>query len=120
MLRAEPRTPVGATDRGGVGGELAVAGGATGALGWVAASRVSSARWGSPSGSGTAPSADFASAMPGNRSSGALASIRRIAASSSAGQSGHRPLMGGGGASTCDCMTVSVEPVKGASPVIIS
>jgi hypothetical protein len=58
--------------------------------------------------------------MEGKRSAGSLASIRRMAASRSGGQSGTRSPIAGGAVSTWAFITVRVDPVNGAVPVIIS
>ncbi len=81
---------------------------------------VSPARSGSSSASGAAPSAAMASAMRGHRAAGSLSSMRRIAASTSGGQSPQSSRMGRGECSTCACITVSVEPANGGSPVTSS
>ena len=81
---------------------------------------ISSARLGSSSARGAAPSAAKASARRGHRSAGSLASMRRMAASTSGGQSARSARIGGGVRSTCACMTVSVEPANGGAPVTSS
>ena len=86
----------------------------------AAASRLSSPRRGSSSASGAAPSAAIASAMRGQRASGSLSSIRRIAASRSGGHSGHSSRMERGARSTWACMTVRVDPRNGGTPVTSS
>ena len=85
------------------------------------ASRLSSARSGSSSASGAAPSAAIASPIRGHRAAGSFASMRRMAVSSSGGQSAKRSRRAGGGWSRWACMMVSVvDPLNGGVPVTIS